>query len=250
MPTVRITSGVSVKIPVVIPRIDRFDEEGNVTDLAAELVSRTALQWESEAVEGADGETEKIKRTGRVRIPSRCLREIIDEHKSFASRICRPPVSLSVSVAEGPGEVGGKEVISLTPGSSIRVDASMTVQDWVPLEIVARCKVTLEFCCAEKQPGNSSFNAAGGVMPYMWCGQLRRTIDLSDEEDDKTHLARIAFFRRGVFVVSACAKVSQSRDSAGARTPGGGGAGGSGVVEESWWAPHARVVRVGEPEEQ
>jgi len=128
MPTVRITSGVSVKIPVVIPRIDRFDEDGQVTDLAAELVSRTALQWESEALEGADGETEKIKRTGRVRIPSRCLREIIDEHKSFASRICRPPVSLSVSVAGGSGELGGKEEISLPLGSAIRVDASMTVQ--------------------------------------------------------------------------------------------------------------------------
>ena len=46
MPTVRVSSGVSVKIPVVIPRIDRFDENGEVTDLAAELVSRTALQWE------------------------------------------------------------------------------------------------------------------------------------------------------------------------------------------------------------
>jgi len=123
MPTVRITSGVSVKIPVVIPRIDRFDEDGEVTDLAAELVSRTALQWESEAVEGADG-TEKIKRTGRVRIPSRCLREIIVEHKSFASRICKPPVSLSVSVG---GESNQSE-LSLPLGSAIQVDVNMCVQ--------------------------------------------------------------------------------------------------------------------------
>ena len=122
MPTVRITSGVSVKIPVVIPRIDRFDESGDVTDLAAELVSRTALQWESETVEG-DG-TEKIKRTGRVRIPSRCLREIIDEHKSFASRICKPPVSLSVSVGGEPQQ----SEISLPLGSAIQVDAKMKVQ--------------------------------------------------------------------------------------------------------------------------
>jgi len=123
MPTVRITSGVSVKIPVVIPRIDRFDDDGEVTDLAAELVSRTALQWESEAVEGADG-TEKIKRTGRVRIPSRCLREIIVEHKSFASRICKPPVSLSVSVGGEPNQ----SELSLPLGSAIQVDANMCVQ--------------------------------------------------------------------------------------------------------------------------
>ena len=123
MPTVRISSGVSVKIPVVIPRIDRLDESGKVTDLAAELVSRTALQWESEAVEGADG-TENIKRTGRVRIPSRCLREIIDEHKSFASRICKPPVSLNVSVG---GEPKLSE-ISLPLGSAVQVDASVAMQ--------------------------------------------------------------------------------------------------------------------------
>jgi hypothetical protein len=123
MPTVRISSGVSVKIPVVIPRIDRLDENGKVTDLAAELVSRTALQWESEAVEGADGDA-KIRRTGRVRIPSRCLREIIDEHKSFASRICKPPVSLNVSVGGEP-EVSE---ISLPLGSAIQVDARVAMQ--------------------------------------------------------------------------------------------------------------------------
>mmetsp|Transcript_17281 Transcript_17281/g.35060 ORF Transcript_17281/g.35060 Transcript_17281/m.35060 type:complete len:1797 (-) Transcript_17281:136-5526(-) len=222
MPTVRVTSGVSVKIPVVIPRIDRIDENGEVADIAAELVARTALQWESEAIEGADG-TEKIRRTGRVRIPSRCLREIIDEHKSFASRICKPPVSLRVSIAEN---VAHSEV-SVSLGSAVQVDAEFSFQDWVPPEIVSKCKVILEFCCAEKQHGNTSSNA--GRMPYVWCGQLRRTINFNEE--DKSHRARIAFFQCGVFVVSACVKVS-SFDSSG--------------TEETWWAPHAKIVRVGE----
>jgi hypothetical protein len=123
MPTVRVLSGVSVKIPVVIPRIDRMDENGNVTDLAAELVALTALQWESEAVEGADG-TETIKRQGRVRIPSRCLREIIDEHKSFAVRICKTPVSLVVSLGGDPK----LSEITMPLGSAIQVDASVTMQ--------------------------------------------------------------------------------------------------------------------------
>ena len=121
MPTVRISSGVSVKIPVVIPRINRFDGSGDVTDLAAELVSLTALQWESEAVEGA-ATIEKTKRTGRVRIPSRCLREVIDEHPSFASRICLPPVSLNVSIG---GDANLSE-IALPIGSSIQVDANIS----------------------------------------------------------------------------------------------------------------------------
>ena len=123
MPTVRISSGVSVKIPVVVPRIARFDGNGDVTDLAAELVALTALQWESEAIEGADT-IEKIKRTGRVRIPSRCLREVIDEHHSFASRICTPPVSLNVSI----GDEANLSEISLHVGSSLQVNASISFQ--------------------------------------------------------------------------------------------------------------------------
>ena len=222
MPTVRISSGVSVKIPVVIPRIDRFDDEGKVTDIAAELVSRTALQWESEAVEEADG-SEKIKRTGRVRIPSRCLREIIDEHKSFASRICKPPVRLDVSVGDDPS----KSEITLSLGSAVQVDASVAIQDWVPAEVLARCRVTLEFCCAEKQRKSSS--SSHDRLPYFWCGQLRRTVSLTDDSDDKSHVARIAFFQSGIYVVSAVAKISSEE------TPG---------IEESWWAPHARVVNV------
>jgi len=223
MPTVKVTSGVSVKIPVVIPRIDRIDENGEVTDIAAELVSRTALQWESEVAEG-DENTEKIKRTGRVRIPSRCLREIIDEHQSFASRICKPPVSLQVSVGED-----AKSEVSLKIGEPVQVNTTVSIQDWVPPDVVAKSKVTLEFCCAEKQPGNNS--STSGRMPYVWCGQLRRTVDLLNDDDDKSHCARIAFFQCGVYVVSACAKVS-SHD-----TPG---------VEEFWWAPHAKIIKVDE----
>ena len=42
MPTVRVTSGVSVKMPVVIQWVERWDADG---DVAAELVARTALEW-------------------------------------------------------------------------------------------------------------------------------------------------------------------------------------------------------------
>jgi hypothetical protein len=123
MPTVRISSGVSVKIPVVIPRVARFDGNGGVTDLAAELVSLTALQWESEAMEGADT-IEKVKRTGRVRIPSRCLREVIDEHQSFASRICTPPVSLNVNI----GDESNLSDVSIPLGSTVQVYARLSIQ--------------------------------------------------------------------------------------------------------------------------
>eukprot|EP00956_Cyclotella_meneghiniana_P040324 scaffold192541_cov64-Cyclotella_meneghiniana.AAC.2 len=226
MPTVRVTSGVSVKIPVVIPRIDRLDENGEVTDIAAELVARTALQWESEVVEGPD-ETDKIRRTGRVRIPSRCLREIIDEHKSFPSRICKPPVSVNVGINNNT-----EKDISVLIGLPIHMVADVCVQDWVPRDVLSKCRVVLEFCCAEKQPGNNSVSTNGRT-PFVWCGQLRRTIRLENtsEADDNNHCARIAFFQCGVFVVSACAKIA-SQDSA--------------ENEECWWAPYAITIRVEE----
>ena len=54
MHTVKVTSGVSVKIPVIIPRIHCLDENGNIGDIATEIITRTALTWESVAVETGD----------------------------------------------------------------------------------------------------------------------------------------------------------------------------------------------------
>jgi len=48
MPTVCVTSSVCVKIPVVIQRMERIDENSEVADIAMELISRTALHRESE----------------------------------------------------------------------------------------------------------------------------------------------------------------------------------------------------------
>lgn len=106
----------------------------------------------------------------------------------------------------------------------------------MPADVVAKCKLTLEFCCAERQLDNSSSALDDGAPPYIWCGQLRRTVNLTDDKDDKTHVARIVFFHCGVFVVSVCAKIS-SQDA-----PSG--------IEESWWAPQAKVVRIKDMDDQ
>ena len=99
MPTVKVSSGVSVKIPVVIPRIACLDGNGDVVEIANELISHTTLKWESEVVDdGKNDSIHKGKRQGRVRIPSRCLKEMIQEHPSFATRICRPPISIQFLV--------------------------------------------------------------------------------------------------------------------------------------------------------
>jgi len=120
MSTVRVTSGVSVKIPVVIQRIDRRDVSGNIADIAAELIARTALQWESEVNEGGKKENKRV-RHGRVRIPSRCLREIIGEHQSFASRICESPVTVTIDI----GRREGMKAVQIFPG--LFLDTSIEV---------------------------------------------------------------------------------------------------------------------------
>lgn len=229
MPTVRVTSGVSVKIPVVIPRIERIDSEDGVMDIAAELIARTALQWETEAADGDDDSANKRRRQGRVRIPSRCLREIIEEHKSFASRICKSPLSVRVGLSE-IGQARGD--VQLSPGGSLIVDVEASVQEWVPKEVVSRLNVILEFCCARKDSANNALSEQDqGQVAFIWCGQLRRAMSA---EDEMKHRARIAFLRPGVFVVSACAKISCTGST----------------TEETWWAPIANTVTVEKKEQR
>jgi len=229
MPTVRVSSGVSVKIPVVIPRIERIDAENGVMDIAAELIARTALQWVTEATDGDDDNANKRRRQGRVRIPSRCLREIINEHKSFASRICKSPLSVKVDLSEA-GQAGGD--VQLSPGGSLVVNVEASVQSWVPKEVVPRLNVILEFCCARKDSANNALSEQDqGQVAFIWCGQLRRAVGA---EEEMKHRARVAFLRPGVFVVSACAKIS----FAGSTT------------EETWWAPIAKSVTVEKKEKR
>lgn len=224
MPTIRVTSGVSVKIPVVIQRIDRLDDKGAVTDIVAELISRTALQWESVI---GEGETNKRVRQGRVRIPSRCLREIIEEHGSFASRICQAPININVDI----GKTTNDDATHLIrPGDFVHATVDLTVKDWVPSDAISRCTLTLEFCCARKDWGGSRGVAENDTTPpFIWCGQLRRTFQGENcKSQSMIHRAKLTFLQTGVFAVSACVKISAFGSKS----------------EEVWWAPRARTVEV------
>jgi hypothetical protein len=99
--------------------------------------------------------------------------------------------------------------------------------DWVPPEVAANCSLTIEFCCARK--GYTLGSDLAGRPPYVWCGQVRRTV--VGDEQDKTHKVRIAFFHSGTFVVSACVKVRGSAED-------------MAITEETWWAPLAETVQV------
>ena len=123
MPTVRVTSGVSVKIPVVIPRIDYMDETGETVDIASELIARTALQWESHNRSSKDPGSKRW-RQGRVRIPSRCLREIIENHSTFYSRICKAPIQIEMAV----GDSSVDSTITISTGTTLNLKAMARFQ--------------------------------------------------------------------------------------------------------------------------
>jgi len=215
MPTVRVTSGVSVKIPVVIPRIARVNTQDpdSPMDITAELVVNTALQWKSVIDDSSEEASNKI-RQGRVRIPSKCLREIISEHQSFSSRICQAPVTIQVSIGRDAGDH-----LSVKRGEPVTARVTVQVQEWVPQQVRENLTITMEFCCARK-------NAGGPLKEeFVWCGLVRRTVEATAPE--LTHTARAMFLVEGAFVVSACAKVSASKG-----------------VEETWWAQFAEDVVV------
>lgn len=105
--------------------------------------------------------------------------------------------------------------------------------DRAPTDVLFNSKVQLEFCCVEKPPGKNSI-VTNGKMPFVWCGQIRRTVDIENSNEDESHCAKILFFQCGVFVLSACAKIS-SHDAT--------------KTEEWWWAPHTITIRVEEEEQ-
>lgn len=222
MPTVRVTSGVSVKIPVVIPRINCLDEDGNVTDIASELIARTGLQWESETVETAD-KIGKSKRHGRVRIPSKCLRELVECHKFFTTRICESPVVVDASFNNCPCD---DEEISIYPGSTIDAKVRVKLQNWVPANISSTCTLTMEFACARKGSGKSDeLFLKQNQGAFIWCGQVKKSIRVND--DTKEHCARLCFLSPGDYVASACVKFCGFNGS-----------------EEIWWAPYSKSITV------
>jgi len=224
MPTVKVSSGVSVKIPVVIPRIDCLDENGDIVDIANELISHTALKWESEAVDDDKNDSiHKGKRQGRVRIPSRCLKEMIQEHPSFATRICKPPINIRFLVGKDK-----KEEMLATPGIPLELSISTTAQDWLPTKTIQKFTATLEFCCARKNSGvNSQSFLEHNQGAYIWCGQVRKSFRF--DKSDLHHNARLCFTSTGDFVVSACVKIKRGNN------------------EEVWWAPSFQSIKVTKP---
>jgi len=232
METITVSSGVSVRIPVVLPRIKRMTDSGEAADVVAQLVEKTELQWKEvssefhenvEGISSMESAGKKRVREGRMRIPPSCLKEIVAEHPSFASRICEAPCEIVLSLGDGKSGASS-EPLSVQQGKPIDAFVEVFMAKWVPEEIVEECSLTLEFCCARKEDGSilSTMHR-----DYVWCGQIRKMMRACDEE--KSHRARIVILQPGHFVISACARITNDAENA---------------QEEVWWAPVAESVNI------
>lgn len=214
METITVSSGVSVRIPVVLPRISRIDENGDPVDVVAQLVAKTELQWKEVSSEfhedGGEISTmesagKKRVRKGRMRIPPHCLKEIVAEHPSFASRICEPPCTIKLSLDENLSEP-----LCVPTGTPIDTYVEAEIASWIPEEVVEECSLALEFCCARKEDGSGP-PASAFQRDYVWCGQIRKMMRANDE--DMYHRARIIILQPGHFVLSACAKLANDAEN-------------------------------------
>ena len=225
--TIKMHPGVSVKVPVIFPRLDR------AAGVDQKMCSVTRLLWKSEAVAG---ETEdctetggtivplnKRTRAGCIEIPLPCLKTIIDENPMFLSRVCKSPCVIEVSVFTASGEAC-TDCVSI--GKPVNVTVDVELANWIPDSVLGEVLQTLQFCCTRK--GNTEIESVGkSRRNFVWSGHTRKAIGNTNRK--QTHNARILLLDEGEYTISACLSFSQMDKVD--------------VVNEIWWAERAQIVQ-------
>lgn len=218
-----VSPGVSVKIPIVMPRICRTDMYGDLVDVVAEFVKKTTFVWERH--EG--GESGPVKSRGYIRIPPSCLTDIINRNPSLLSQICKPPCSIDLVVGE---KLIQNSSMNVSMGYPVNLSMKVSLESWVPKHVMDSCSMTMNFRCTRKDRVEGASSDVSH-REFVWAGKLQETAQLGG--GDATHKAKLVFCSPGQFAVSACARIFRNE-------PSGGGTG------EIWWAPMAQFVIVDE----
>jgi len=131
--TIKVHPGVSVKVPVIFPRLDR------APGVDKKISSVTKLLWKSEAAAGESNDSpetggtivplNKRTRAGCIEIPLPCLKTIIDENPMFVSRVCTSPCAIEVAVLTASGEAGADHV---SIGKPVNVTVDIELATWIP----------------------------------------------------------------------------------------------------------------------
>ena len=228
METVRVRPGVSAKIPMLLPRIDRSP------GIDKKLSSMTRLNWKSELEEQEECSNEtggtivpvnRRVRSGSIEIPLPCLKNIIDENPTFLSRICKAPFSIQV------GLIGMEKGAAIEIGvkKAVRVSVDFKAAEWVPEAVLKDTNQTLQFCCARKGATSLEDLEKHG-RDYVWCGHIRKNLAGKDISETNNHGAQIIFLKEGEYVISACLSFSRADVDD--------------DVKEIWWAEKAQHVRI------
>jgi hypothetical protein len=227
--------GVSAKIPIVMPRIARVDENGNVNDVLSELITTTRLIWESHK----GGETGPVRGRGHIRIPPACLADIVNRQPSLIAHVAKPPCAMHFFVkAEQTTalRVSADVIITSAVGKPIEVALRLEIASWVPAHVRNITNVSIEFCCARKCVDvEDDKNQVAVHRDIIWAGLLRQRFSLRDRNAELAHRTKLVFCRSGTYVVSACAKFSRLQQNNDEDIP-----------EEVWWAPVAQAIDIPE----
>lgn len=222
---VRVPSGVSAKIPMILSRINRA---GNIS---AQVLSLTKLKWTSEVPQGGDATTNtggtmvpvnRRVRQGSIEVPSGCLHSIVEENPIFLARICKAPCRINVSFA-----TNGTSDCTVGVGKPLDFAAQVNLEDWIPEDVRRQLHVTLEFCCAPKYLSFVKDNS----QHFVWCGHIRKYLP-ADTTDTNTSRGRIIFFDEGEYAISACVYFRRKDNN--------------NDTKEVWWAEKALTVKVQE----
>lgn len=229
MKSLRVMPGVSAKIPMILPRIDR------APGIAQQLASMTRLAWKSELSDnGTEASTEtggtilpvnRRVRKGSMEIPLPNLKTTIDENTTFLSRICKSPCSISVGLVGGVDDVPA----NVATEKPFNIVVEIHLADWITDDVLKHLKQTLQFCCARKGADDTN-DPDGHRRDYVWCGHVRKSLRSKDISRKSSHKARLLFLQEGEFFVSASLSFSKldAEDD----------------IKETWWAEKAQIVRV------
>lgn len=202
--------GVSAKIPLQLKRISR---SSNPVD---EIVSLTSIVWKMH--KGSEPGT--VKARGRLRVPSACLEDILSRQPSSLLHLFESPCTIAL-------KVGGKmanqdEVLNVLLGQPVDVVSAVTLNKWIPSELVQDCAISIEFRCVRE---HAELNHG---REYVWAGTTRTTSDVDLQRDKYEHKMKLAFCSTGSFFVSCCVNLYPK----------------SGTTTEVWWSEHCVNVKV------
>jgi hypothetical protein len=237
MPTVLVHSGVSAKIPVVIPRIARTFSGSSADELVDKIIELTKLCWE---VRSDTSTTDDVARPGAsvdelaqgcLSVPRSCLMDIIERHPSFVAGVCDAPCDIELFV-QGSSVAKVASVLIQT-GRPLNLAIKVKMASWIPRNALDNCHTTFEFLCGRMAVNGAAVQTA--KRDFVWGGKPRQSFDLKEFGEKDALSARhleyngmIAFCADGEYALSACARFSYAGSS----------------QEEVWLSPTAAVITV------